>query len=179
MWKCVLGFNFFSSFFSLFIVSHFLKRVKKVKGLWFGLGSVGEPKSDPFFWLTLGLINVLHVFMSLYPCGFQANMFTKTRSLKAMSVYSVIWQFFLDIAKFVIYGSELVEIDTLFALCRTFVFGGYFVIFSKMRFVITSKVINRFFWFQIANTGWSLTFMSLILKKIGAKLRPWECQIQK
>ena len=39
----------------------------------------------PLFWLTLGLINVLHVFMSLYPCGFQANMFTKTRSLKAMS----------------------------------------------------------------------------------------------
>ena len=39
-------------------------------------------------------------------------------------------------------------------------FGGNFVIFSKTRLATTSKVINWFCWFSIANTGPSFTNMS-------------------
>ena len=40
---------------------------------------------------------------------------------------------------------------------KHFVFGGHFVIFSKTRLAITSKVINRFCLFLIATTGPSFT----------------------
>ena len=174
MWKCVFGFNIFFLFFSLFIFSHFLKREKSQGSMvWARVGRGTQIR--PLFLANLRSYKCAACFYVSLSMRLSSQYVYKNKIAQGdVSIFSHL-TIFLDIAKFVIYGSELVEIDTLFALCRTFVFGGYFVIFSKMRFVITSKVINRFFWFQIANTGWSLTFMSLILKKIGAKLRPWEC----
>ena len=49
------------------------------------------------------------------------------------------------------------------------------LIFSKTRFSIFPEVTDRFCWFSIANIGRQLCTLCSILKKIRAKLRPWEC----
>ena len=47
------------------------------------------------------------------------------------------------------------------------------------RFLIKPKVIDRFCWFSIANTGLPMATSDPNLNKIGQKLRPWECRIRK
>ena len=76
-------------------------------------------------------------------------------------------------------GSELVEIDTLLARFQKFYFWRPFWFFSKTRFSIFPEVTDRFCWFSIANIGRQLCTLCSILKKIGAKLRPWECRNEK
>ena len=51
--------------------------------------------------------------------------------------------------------------------------------FRKRSPLFRPEVINRFCSFSIANIGRRQTFLSVILKKIKAKLRPWECRIRK
>ena len=84
-----------------------------------------------------------------------------------------------NIIKFVISGSELVEIDTSLARFQKFYFWRPFWFFSKTRFSIMAEVTDRFCWFSIANIGRQLCTLCSILKKIGAKLRPWECRNEK
>ena len=81
--------------------------------------------------------------------------------------------------RFVISGFELVEIDPLFARFQKFYFWRPFWFFSKTRFSILPEVTDRFCWFSIANIGRQLCTLCSILKKIGAKLRPWECPNEK
>ena len=120
----------------------------------------------------------------------------KTRPLMVMSIYSVIWHFFsiltffytltgngtsnrLNIIIFMISRSISVEIDTSLALFQKYFFGGHFELVYKMRSAILAEVTNRFRWFWIANRGRKLSTFSAILKKFDAKLRQWECQIEK
>ena len=53
------------------------------------------------------------------------------------------------------------------------------IFFSKTRFSILPEATDRFCWFSIANIGRQLCTLYSILKKIGSKLRPWECRIEK
>ena len=50
---------------------------------------------------------------------------------------------------------------------------------SYARFFIEPEVTDWFCWFWIANTGWSNSTSCTNLKKIGQKLRPWECRKDK
>ena len=50
--------------------------------------------------------------------------------------------------KFVISGSELVEIDTLFAQCQNFIFGGHFDFFRKRVSPYRQKLPTDFADFQ-------------------------------
>ena len=82
-------------------------------------------------------------------------------------------------AFFVISGSDLLEIDTSLAQIQKFYFWRPFWFFSKTRSAILVEVIDRFCWFSIANNGRQLCTLYQLLKKIKAKLRPWECRIEK
>ena len=52
-------------------------------------------------------------------------------------------------------------------------------IFRKRGPLFRPEVINQFCSFLIPNIGRQLSVLSVILKKIEAKLRPCECRIQK
>ena len=84
-----------------------------------------------------------------------------------------------NIIKFVISGSELVEIDTSLARFQKFYFWRPFWFFSKTRFSTFPEFTDQFCWFSIANIGRQLCTLCSILKKIEAKLRLWECRNKK
>ena len=52
-------------------------------------------------------------------------------------------------------------------------------IFLKRGPLFRPEVIDRFCWFSIANIGRQQSVLCIILKRIEAKLRPWECRIRK
>ena len=82
-----------------------------------------------------------------------------------------------NIIKFVISGSEKVEIDTQLTIFQTFYFYRLFwFFFSKTQFVLLAEVTERFCWFSISNIERQLCIFHFIWKKIRAKLRPWECR---
>ena len=73
----------------------------------------------------------------------------------------------------------IIYIDTSLVWIWTFSLCWPFSIFFKTRFVLTSKLIKWFCWFSIAICGQQLCTLYSNLKRIGQKLRPWECPIEK
>ena len=113
-----------------------------------------------------------------------------------MSIYSVNWHFFKIFDMFCPFGRNWCIPSTkyhhnrdqqvnfsrnrhLTCLVSKKNFWRPFWFFSKTRFSIFPEVTDRFCWFSIANIGRQLCTLCSILKKIKAKLRPWECRNEK
>ena len=79
--------------------------------------------------------------------------------------------------------SELVEYDPSLAFIGQFWFWRRFLCEKRkksyVRFSIKPEVTDWSCWFSIPNTGLPMETTYPNLNKIGQKLRPWECRIQK